>query len=85
MAWMLRRQFHRLYEEGAHSGTAMCIPLHSYLIGQPDRLDAFEEALEYIAAHDKGWFTTGREIARYFDAHCRDTFAAAGQAVEEVP
>jgi hypothetical protein len=53
MPWMLRRQFHRLYEEGAHSGTAMCIPLHSYLIGQPDRLDAFEEALEYIAAHDK--------------------------------
>ena len=84
-AEVIRRQFHRLYEEGAHSGTVMCIPLHPYLIGQPYRLAAFEEALAHIAAHDKVWMTTGREIARHFDAHYRDAFAAAGQAIEEVP
>jgi len=30
----VRRQFHRLYPEGAHSGTVICIPLHPYLIAQ---------------------------------------------------
>jgi peptidoglycan/xylan/chitin deacetylase (PgdA/CDA1 family) len=42
---ILKRQFDRLYAEGERSGTVMCIPLHPYLIGQPYRLAAFEEAL----------------------------------------
>ena len=82
---ILKRQFDRLYEEGERSGTVMCIPLHPYLIGQPYRLAAFEEALAYITSHDKVWLATGREIAQYFNEHYHAAFMAAAQAVGEVP
>jgi hypothetical protein len=59
----------------------MCIPLHPYLVGQPYRMAAFEEALDYITRHDKVWLATGREIAQYFNEHCHDAFAAAGQPI----
>ena len=52
---ILKRQFDRLYQEGEQSGTVMCIPLHPYLVGQPYRIDAFEEALSYITGHEKVW------------------------------
>jgi len=82
---ILKRQFDRLYEEGEHSGTVMCIPLHPYLVGQPYRLAAFEEALSYIASHDKVWLATGREIAQHFNEHYFDAFTAAAQPVGEAP
>jgi peptidoglycan/xylan/chitin deacetylase (PgdA/CDA1 family) len=82
---ILRRQFDRLYKEGETSGTVMCIPLHPYLIGQPFRLDAFEEALSYITGHDKVWLATGREIASYFLEHYYDEFLMAGTPVGEAP
>ena len=64
---IIQRQFDRLYAEGEESGTVMCIPLHPYLIGQPYRIKAFEEALPYITGHDKVWLATGREIAQHFN------------------
>ncbi len=82
---ILKRQFDRLYEEGETSGTVMCIPLHPYLVGQPYRMAAFEEALSYITSHDKVWLATGREIAKHFNDHYYDAFAAASQTVGEVP
>jgi allantoinase len=78
---IIRRQFDRLYQEGRDSGTVMCIPLHPYLIGQPYRLKAFEDALAYIAGHDKVWLATGREIARHFLDHHYDAFVAASEPV----
>ena len=71
----------RLYREGEQSGTVMCIPLHPYLVGQPYRMEAFEEALDYITRHDKVWLATGREIAQYFNEHYYDAFAAASQPI----
>jgi allantoinase len=82
---ILKRQFDRLYAEGEASGTVMCIPLHPYLVGQPHRLAAFEEALSYITGHDKVWLATGREIAQHYNDHYYDAFVAAGQAVGEAP
>ncbi len=82
---ILRRQFDRLYEEGAESGTVMCIPLHPYLIGLPYRIKPFEEALRYITRHDKVWLATGREIARHFLDHHHDEFAGASVQVGEAP
>lgn len=68
---ILKRHFDQLLEEGEDSGTVMCIPLHAYLVSQPHRLRAFEEALKHVAAHsDDVWITTGREIA----AHFRDNY-----------
>lgn len=78
---IIRRQFDRLYQEGERSGTVMCIPLHPYLVGWPYRIKAFEEALAYIAGHDKVWFATGREIAAHFSQHQHDAFAAASHPV----
>ena len=82
---ILKRQFDRLYEEGEQSGTVMCIPLHPYLVGQPYRMAAFEEALSYITSHDKVWLATGREIAQHFNTHYFDAFAAAAQPAGDSP
>lgn len=62
----LIRQFERLAREGAREdgpgGTVMCIPLHSYLIGQPHRIGPFEEVLRHIAADGRAWIATAGEI-----------------------
>jgi peptidoglycan/xylan/chitin deacetylase (PgdA/CDA1 family) len=73
---ILKANFDRLYAEGAESGTVMCIPLHAYLIGQPYRLEPFEEALRYITSHDGVWVTTGREIAQHWLANYYDQAVA---------
>ncbi len=65
----LKACFDQLYEEGAASGTVMCIPLHAYAVGHPHRIAAFEAALEYITGHDDVWVTTGREIADWYYQH----------------
>jgi allantoinase len=80
---MLHDCFDRLYEEGAESGTVMCIPTHNYQISTPHRIKAFEEALEYITGHSDVWVTTGREIAEFYldhhyDAALDDIAAKAG-------
>lgn len=73
---LIKDHFDQLYEEGAESGTVMCLPLHPYLIGQPHRLWLLEEALKYITSHDGVWLATGREIAKwYLDNHYDETQA----------
>jgi peptidoglycan/xylan/chitin deacetylase (PgdA/CDA1 family) len=59
----LIRQYDRLAREGEASGTVMCIPLHSYLIGQPHRIGPFERVLEHIVADGRAWITTAGAIA----------------------
>lgn len=67
---LIKDHFDQLYEEGAESGTVMCLPLHPYLIGQPHRLWLLDEALKYVTSHDGVWLATGREIAKwYLDNH----------------
>lgn len=68
-AAICKAQFDRLYEEGAESGTVMCMPLHPFLIGQPHRIAALDEVLRHVTAHDKVWLATGREIARHYIDH----------------
>lgn len=64
-AQTLIRQYERLAAE--ESGTVMCIPLHSYLIGQPHRIGAFEEVLRHIAQDagegGRAWITRAGDIA----------------------
>jgi peptidoglycan/xylan/chitin deacetylase (PgdA/CDA1 family) len=66
----LVRQFERLADEGAQtgSGTVMCIPLHAYLIGQPHRIGPFEEALARIAADPRCWKARAGEIVQHWRA-----------------
>jgi hypothetical protein len=79
----IKAQFDQLYEEGAESGTVMCIPTHPFLIGQPHRIGPFAEALEYITGHDDVWVTTGREIAEWYYAHHYDQVLASQRASAE--
>jgi peptidoglycan/xylan/chitin deacetylase (PgdA/CDA1 family) len=65
---MICRQFDVLYREGAQSGRVMAIAIHPYLTGVPHRIDAFDKALGYIAAHKRVWKTTGTEIANHYRA-----------------
>ena len=68
----LKENFDRLYQEGAESGTIMCIPTHNYQVTNAHRIKAYEEALEYITGHSDVWVTTGKEIAEYFMEHYYD-------------
>ena len=70
----LIRQFERLAAEGEKSGTVMCIPLHSYLIGQPHRIGPFEEVLRHIAADGRAWIARAGEIV---DSYREQTGGAA--------
>jgi peptidoglycan/xylan/chitin deacetylase (PgdA/CDA1 family) len=67
---LLKRHFDQLLEEGEQSGTVMCIPLHAYLVSQPHRLRAFEEALGHVAGHSQDvWIATAVEIAAHYREH----------------
>lgn len=74
---MLKANFDRLREDGARTGTVMCIPLHAYAVAQGHRLQAFDDALKYITGHDDVWVTTGREIADYYLANYYDEYVEA--------
>lgn len=73
---MIRQAFDRLYREGEHGGTVMCVPLHAYQVSHPHRIRAFEDALAYITGHPDVWVTTGREIAEYYVEHYYDQAVA---------
>ena len=58
--------FDVLYAEGAANGRVMGIALHPFLIGAAHRIKYLDEALQYIAGHDKVWFATGDEIIKAY-------------------
>lgn len=62
----LREQFDRLYEEGAQSMRLMNFGLHPHVIGQPYRIRALGEFLEYAKSFDGVWFPTREEIASWY-------------------
>ncbi len=56
-------QFDLLYKESATAGgRVMSISLHPWVIGQPYRMRALEEALAHIMRHKGVWAATGSEI-----------------------
>jgi allantoinase len=87
-ARMIRRHFDQLYEEGAESGSVMCIPLHSDLLAQPHRIKYIREALEYVLGHRDVWQVTAAEIAEYYLQHHYDRVMAhlsSRQGAEPAP
>lgn len=74
---MIRDQFDVLYREGAESARVMCISLHPFLVGQPNKLRALDEALAYVTAHEGVWLATGEEIAAWYLAEAYDDVASA--------
>ncbi len=74
----LIRQYERLAAEGEKSGTVMCIPLHSYLIGQPHRIGPFEEVLRHIANDGRAWITRAGDIIDHYHAQLDAARAVQG-------
>ncbi len=60
--------FDVLYAEGAANGRVLGIALHPFLIGAAHRIKYLDEALQYIAGHEKVWFATGDEIIKAYQA-----------------
>ena len=79
----LKHQFDRLYAEGESNSTVMGVPLHPYLIGQPNRIAVLDELLAYVTSHERVWLPTAREIAAYYYEHHYDRVNAAYHAAEE--
>ena len=67
-----RRQFDRLYREGAESGRVMCLSLHPPLIGQSQRIGYLESFLDYVTSFADIWLATGAEVAEYYMANYHD-------------
>ena len=65
-ARICKAQFDQLYKEGAESGRVMCIALHPFLIGQPQRIKYLDDILSHIMSHDGVWQTTADDIADYY-------------------
>ena len=56
-------QFDLLYRESAtQGGRIMAISLHPWVIGQPYRIGALEQALQHIMRHEGVWAATGAEM-----------------------
>ena len=56
-------QFDLLYKESAtQGGRVMAISLHPWVIGQPYRIGALEEALQHMMRHKGVWAATGSQI-----------------------
>jgi len=58
----LRETFDVLYEEGHESARVMCISLHPFVIGQPNRIRSLDRVLSYVRSHPGVWYATGGEI-----------------------
>jgi peptidoglycan/xylan/chitin deacetylase (PgdA/CDA1 family) len=61
--------FEQLYSEGAVSGRIMNIGLHPHVIGQPHRIGALREFIDYAAARKDVWFPTREELAAWYLEH----------------
>lgn len=63
---MIKAAFDVLHREGAAQARVMCIALHPFIIGQPNKIDSLRGALAHITSHDKVWLATGSEIIDAF-------------------
>lgn len=63
---VFKEQFDVLYAEGAESGRLMNIGLHPHVIGQPFRVRAVREFIEYVKQFDGVWWATREGIAEWY-------------------
>ena len=63
---VLQEQLDELYREGAESGRLMNVGLHPHVTGQPFRIRALREFLEYAKGLEDIWWATREEIATWY-------------------
>jgi peptidoglycan/xylan/chitin deacetylase (PgdA/CDA1 family) len=69
---VFKEQFDWLYEESKTSGRFLNIGLHPHVIGQPFRIRALRDFLDYVKGFDDVWFATREEIATWYLQNHRD-------------
>ncbi len=62
----IRDEFDTLHAEGEVHGRVMNIAVHPFIMGQPHRIEALSQALEYILAKGGVWCATGSEIIDWY-------------------
>ncbi len=62
---IFKREFDAAYREGG----IFQLTLHPHVIGYRSRIWILEELIRYIQGHEKVWFATHADIARYAKAH----------------
>jgi allantoinase len=72
---MLKLFFDQLYAEGAGSGRIMNVGLHPHVIGQPYRIAALREFIDYAKGKPHVWLPTREQIASWY----------LGQASQHIP
>ncbi|MGB6117292.1 MAG: polysaccharide deacetylase family protein [Mesorhizobium sp.] len=65
--------FDTLYAEAANGGRIVSIGLRPWVIGQPYRIGALEEALDHMLRHDGVWCATASEIMDAWTGQSQDT------------
>ncbi len=66
---MWKEAFNELYREGAVSGRVFNLGLHPHVSGQPHRIRALREFLQYAKRFPDVWWTTREEIANWYLAN----------------
>lgn len=61
-----KRQFDRLYAEGAENARVMAISVHPYITGVPHRIAALEALLDYVGAHEGVAWMTASQIGDWY-------------------
>ena len=74
---MIKDHFDVIYGEAAENSKVMCIALHPYWIGRPEKAKYLDEALQYILGHEGVWNTTADDIAEYYLANYYDKAVAS--------
>lgn len=62
---MVEEAFDTLHADGATSGRLLTLSIHPWLIGQPHRIKALDDALGHICGRDGVWKATGGQIADF--------------------
>jgi allantoinase len=55
-------QFDTLVEDSRKQPRVMGLPIHPFLVGQPEHIKYFQRAIQHIKASDRVWLATGTEI-----------------------
>jgi hypothetical protein len=63
---ILRLCFDQLIAEGATTGRIMNVGLHPHVIGQPYRIAALREFIEYIKGQSRVWSPTREVVAIWY-------------------
>jgi peptidoglycan/xylan/chitin deacetylase (PgdA/CDA1 family) len=63
---MVIEAFDRMYADAEKSGRMLLLSIHPWLIGQPYRIGALDDALGHIMRHSKVWAATGSEIMDWY-------------------